>query len=707
MSFLAPLFLVGALAVAAPVIFHLIRRTTRERKVFSSLMFLLPTPPRLTHRSRLEHLLLLLLRCLALGLLALGFSRPFLRKTAPNDVASGQAKRIVVLVDVSASMRRAGLWPEARDRVAAVLRTVTPVDQVAVYTFGRQASPLVSFEEWKAALPDARSALVASRLDATAPGWSGTHLGNALISAAEALSDADAEMKTAPGPRRIVLVSDLQAGSALDSLQAYDWPKGLELQVEPLKARNPTNAGLQLVADSPDADSQAAVAVRVRVSNAADSTREQFRVGWARADGGDFAGAAVDAYVPPGQSRVMAVPVPANATGLQQIVLRGDDEDFDNRVYVMPPEKQQLSVAYFGSDAADDIHQPLFFLQRALPDNPHLSVKVIAHASSSALSPVEERDTKLFFVTEPLAAGTAAALREQLLAGKTVVFAPKSSSAAPTLAQLLGIEGLALEEVQPPSYAMLAEIDFQHPLFAPFADPRYSDFTKIHVWKYRRVKADAIPGARVLAKFDSGDPALLEIPVGKGRLLALMAGWNPEDSQLAVSSKFVPLLYSMLELGGGLQAQNSQISVGDPIPLAASAGAAEAVTVRLPDGTTAALPAGTANFERTAQPGIYQLNLGLRTTRVAVNLDAAESRTAPLPADQLERYGAPGPQPAPNVAREARREALLQGAEAENRQKLWRWFLVATMAVLLIESVLAGWTARRQAASVPTGGMTP
>ena len=70
MSFLAPLFLLGGLAVGLPIVFHLIRRTTREQKVFSSLMFLLPTPPRLTKRSRLENWLLLLLRCLALGLLA-------------------------------------------------------------------------------------------------------------------------------------------------------------------------------------------------------------------------------------------------------------------------------------------------------------------------------------------------------------------------------------------------------------------------------------------------------------------------------------------------------------------------------------------------------------------------------------------------------------------------------------------------------------
>ena len=54
MSFLAPFFLLGGLALALPVIFHLVRRTTKERTVFSSLMFLMPTPPRLSRRSRLE-----------------------------------------------------------------------------------------------------------------------------------------------------------------------------------------------------------------------------------------------------------------------------------------------------------------------------------------------------------------------------------------------------------------------------------------------------------------------------------------------------------------------------------------------------------------------------------------------------------------------------------------------------------------------------
>src|SRR5687768_3903247 len=146
MNFLAPLFLLGGLALAGPIIYHLIRRATRERTLFSSLMFLLPSPPRLSKRHRLEHILLLILRCLALALLALGFARPFFRQTQLNDPTAAQPKRILVLIDVSASMRRAGLWDEARARVDAVVRRAGPADQVALFTFDRQATPLVPFE---------------------------------------------------------------------------------------------------------------------------------------------------------------------------------------------------------------------------------------------------------------------------------------------------------------------------------------------------------------------------------------------------------------------------------------------------------------------------------------------------------------------------------------------------------------------------------
>jgi len=76
-------------------------------------------------------------------------------------------------------------------------------------------------------------------------------------------------------------------------------------------------------------------------------------------------------------------------------------------------------------------------------------------------------------------------------------------------------------------------------------------------------------------------------------------------------------------------------------------------------------------------------------------LDPAESRTAPLGADELERLGVPASRQIPVAAHEVQRKARLQNAELESRQKLWRDILIAAMAMLLLESWLAGRTARR------------
>lgn len=413
--------------------------------------------------------------------------------------------------------------------------------------------------------------------------------------------------------------------------------------------------------------------MRVRVSNAADSKREQFKLGWARPSAQPGAapesvGTPIDVYVPPGQSRVWNVPLPKGAADLNLITLRGDDEEFDNAVYVIPAAQQRANVLWIGTDVAEDVKQPLFFLRRAFAETPRVAVRITAVTPGAPLLPDDVKAANLIFLADAVSSETASALRAQALEGKIVVVAAKSTAVGPALGTLVGREGLAMDEAKPSNYAMFGEIDFQHPLFAPFADPRFSDFTKIHVWKYRRLDATAIPGARVVAKFDNGNPALIEVPAGKGKVFVFAAGWQPEDSQLAVSSKFVPLMWSLLEMTGSVGTVVTQYTVGEKV-----------------------------GGEVRTQPGIYAITEPGRQVRVAVNLDPNESRTAPLSADELEQLGVPLAKAKVDPAQPVDNKTFLQGIEAENRQKLWRWFIAATLAVLLVESALAGWTARRAA----------
>ena len=692
MSFLTPLFLLGALAVAAPILFHLIRQTSKEETKFSSLMFLLASPPRVTRRSRLEHILLLVLRSLVLCLLAFAFARPFLNMVQTDAAATGPGRRIVILVDTSASMRREGVWADARARAELFLRDTTPADHIALFTCDRDVKRLVTFEQWDSTAAGQRATIAVAALAKVTPTWHGTHLGNALVTAASVLDEAPAEGQPQLRERRVILISDLQEGSHLDALQAYEWPKGAELVIEPVKAKRPTNAGLQLIADSDDNEKKPGEAfVRVRVSNSTDAKRELFQVGWQLTDGKDFLGKPQDVYVPPGQSRVVALTPPPVSVQADRITLRGDDEPFDNNIYLIPPEAARINVLYLGAESASDTTKPLYFLQRAFPATRKQIVQILARPTTGQLLPTDT-EAPLVIVTDALSDERAAAVRRLLTDGKTVLLALKSTTVGHTLGQLAGGVALTADEAKVPSYAMLAEIDFQHPLFAPFADPRFSDFTKIHFWKYRRIDPTQLPGSRVVAKFDTGDPALLQLPVGKGALYVLTSGWQPVDSQLALSSKFLPLLFSLLEQAGGIRPLITQHTVGDTVPLAATN---SAVRVTRPDGTVLTLGAGTAAVIRTDQPGIYTAVSGTATQRFAVNLDPQESKTAAMPVEELEHLGLAVKRADKTTtvqAAEAKRH--LANAELESRQKLWRWLIAATLLFLTMETLLAGWLAK-------------
>ncbi len=692
MSFLAPLFLLGGLALAVPVVFHLIRRTTRERTPFSSLMFLFPTPPRLTKRSRLEHLLLLALRCLAILLLALGFARPFL-KQAVSAPPPGTARRVLLLVDTSASMRRATLWPDALGKVRDFLRHTTPLDQVSVFTFDRQLVPLVSFDQWNASPAGDRAALVQRKLADLSPGWSSTRLDSALIQAAETL--ADAEGKAASSAGEILLISDLQEGSHLEQLQGYEWPKRISVTVEALKSKHAGNASLQLMADS-DSASPAPERLRVRVSNTSDATREQFQIGWVRNGTRGFSGPAADAYVPPGQSRVITVPAPPAVVSGSRLVLQGDEEDFDDAAFSVPLEPVRLKVLYLGNEQAGDPRKPLYFLRRAFQETGRQAIEVRAQPPGAAVTLSDLQDASLVVVADALPDGLADALHADAERGKTLVCVLKNPDAGPTLARLAGIGVVEATEVRPNTYAMLADIDFRDPLFAPFADPKFSDFTKIHFWRYRRLDPTRFSGARAVAKFDSGDPALMNVPVGRGQLLVLTSGWQPEDSQLALSTKFVPLLYSMLEAAGVRLSPPRLYHVGDVIPLSqglrSPAGGGEVVT---PEGARVRIDSGQTNFAAALTPGTYTFISGQTSNRFAVNLDPAESRTAPLSIEEFERLGVPLASQTSQVAAISAAKSRLLDTELESRQKLWRWLLVGALAILLLETWLAGRTMRR------------
>src|SRR5919106_6290967 len=197
MSFLTPLFFIGAAALAAPILVHLVRRTRARKIQFPALVFVRQVPQRTIRRRTLQNVLLLLLRCLAILLLVIAFARPFFTGGS-SAKATSAAGATVILIDNSLSMRRENLFAEAQRRAEATIDEARADEQIAVLSFDKRYAVINRFTTDKNRLLTAVKTLSA--------GWDGTDYEQALRGAESLLGEIQTN-----GPKRIVMISDFQA----------------------------------------------------------------------------------------------------------------------------------------------------------------------------------------------------------------------------------------------------------------------------------------------------------------------------------------------------------------------------------------------------------------------------------------------------------------------------------------------------------------
>ena len=677
MSILAPLFLMALGGLALPLILHLVRRTPKGKQQFSSLMFLSPTPPRLTRRSRLDQVLLLLMRLAALALLAFAFARPFLRENSLLAVTDLQQRRVALLIDTSASMRRGDLWKQALAAAEKELDGLAPQDEVALYTFADRVQNIVGFPTDGKVVSTAPADVVRQALKQVELTWSAGDMGSAITTLAAELAAANDVAQSHAIPQ-LVVISDFQRGNRVDALQGFEWPQDVRVVPRQLALKQTSNATLQFL--PPEAD-KADDEPRVRVSNAADSLTDQFFVRWFDPKEPNGTAGEVPVYVPPSQSRVIRLPrQPSNLTA-DRLMLRGDAQDFDNTFYVVPPRQQQIALAYFGDDTADDPAGLQYYLRLATADDPLRQVSFTALKSDAAFP----MNAPQIVVATNISNSSQQSLQTYVEQGGVLLCVPKDHSAAASLTTLIpGLEVLpAKTERKENDFQLLGEINFADPIFQPFANPRYNDFTRIHFWQHRAVKLPAETKIRVLARFDNGDPWLLETSLGKGRIWAMTSGWQPDDSQLAVSSKFLPLVGSLLDQACGASRALAAGIVNAPVALPRDRTAG--LIVQSPSGEKELIATDATEFRETNEPGIYQAASGQLDFRFAVNVAASESDTTPLPVEQLEQLGLKIGQSV-TAAERLNRERQRRDTELESRQQFWRWLVIGCLSILILET---------------------
>jgi len=734
MSFLAPLYLAGLIAIAGPILFHIIRRTPKGQVPFSTLMFLESSPPRVTSRSRIEHWLLLLLRAAAVILLAMAFSRPFLRQAEDQLVASS-GERVVILLDTSASMRRDSLWTDAVAECRKTIDALADDDTAALYTFNQSLQKELSIEDWQQLERGQAKTLLLKRLDELKPGWGGTDLGEILPDAVSAAIEASEENKAA-GATRIVLISDLQRGSRVDALQAVDWPETLTVDVRPVATKKHSNAGVQIVGDA-----RGERGLRVRIENSLDSTLDRFDVLISDAAAKSSLPRVVPAVVqvsqearssdiqqvslettaaepfarrgvlvPPGQSRIVRFDdVPDEWLGVE-VSLTGDETSFDNRVWSARLQPAVVPVVYYGAGARNDPESLRFYVEGALLPTPERTIDFVSADETLAEAALQTQG--LIIVARELTPDEVQSVRAAVQRGSHVVSVGQSVVECRQAFELAGQSAPEVAEADVSNYAMLSDVDVTHPLLSAYADAKLANFSSLTIWKYRTIAglnvvdrsailrsdrgaisdSDAKLTTHTLAKLDGRSPGIVELDADPGRVTLFTFGWFDDQSNFFRWSRFPPLLKELVDATPGRIETPTRLTVGQTVALSDFAGKlADQVKVTPPSESWSSSQDSAAEVP-LSEPGIYRLKWdsenGTQDVRLAANLDPLESRTSPLGLDELIALGVPVSENSAPLSLEETRQ--LQARELESRQRFWQWIILAALLLLLAESWLAG-----------------
>jgi hypothetical protein len=725
--------------VAVPILIHFFFRRRHRVVRWAAMEFLLAALRKQKRRIEVENLVLLLLRCAAILLLALAVARPAVEAAGLNPFGGGGARAVVCIVDTSTSMdaqytARSSL-ERARERAGRVLMDLPDASKVTVVATRDDSSgggPRALIENANPA--EARLRLAGARLS-----YGPNDLGAVFRLAGNKLADL-------AGLRLVVFVTDLQrrdwfgtgrpgGAAAARSQNVFTALRGL-LRGGPEDAEAPPVVVLDVGGEGPanvviseftvEEDRQALagelLGLRVRLINygsaAAKGTLSIYIA--RRADGQWEKRWAESLEVPP------SVGLTAKATERPPMIRLAADSEGPIR----------FKAVFRPASGADD--------RLALDSERHLALRVrppvrILPVSSflEALSilrdietlemidlldpiyPTEFKGRDLSQVDVVLWADAEIHDFDEASALKLEEFVRKGGGLLAYLgfyAQAGRVNRLFFKDKGEGLFPMLLDEgqemykDEEHPRFidlqpdevqahALFKETLNPYFRSPDIIAYRRIAA-GYPESSVVARYDAGDPAVLEHRLGAGRVIVVTT--TPDERGFRLNGSLLPAIVFFNAA--------HYLVFDDPRQRNATVG--ETFRVHLPRDTREIMiepPEQASGISQepiedaskpfpltTAYPGFYRVTArGVTATGAsavtvekvfdfAAGLDPREGDLRRVPAPELKRaYGGI------NLHFTANVEKVLPRAAAGSGSELSRTLLGCVVFVLFLELALA------------------
>ena len=685
MGLLAPAFLAGFLAIAIPVVIHMIHRERRETVVFPSLMFLRKIPYKSVRRQKLRHLLLLAVRCLAIAIVVAAFARPFLDRQLSSAPTGSDGREVVILLDRSYSMGYGSRWARATTAARNVAHEARANDRVSVIAFDATAAQVVE--------PTPDAGRVDRVLATLTPGSAPTKYAPAFRMAAQILGASE------QARREIVLISDFhRVGFTPNDDVAL--PLRTSVRTVDVSRGESGDAAVVSVALSRQRDGERARAtVTARVANlgtverAVDATLE-------------LAGRVVETrrvrLAPRTTSQVVFRAASVSASATRAAVRVPRDSQPANDVFYFTVAEESGASALVIEPAGARANQSLFLARAwAVADDPTVRVDV---RSTSVFTPADLRGRSLIVLNEAdLPAGAVGEqLRGLVQGGAILVVVPGERGAVGLTpewrAVLPASVGPARDHV-----GRWASADFSNALFEPFRGTGRADFSSVTMTRYRAL--NAVNGGLVIARLDDGAPLMVERAHGAGRVLMWALSMDANWTDAPFHPLWVPLLHQLARRS----IAGNEVRPWFTAPHVLDLSREGSVVVEAPSGQrTRITPDSAPRSVELRERGFYEVRGGSTAIGagrpVAVNVDLTESDLSHFdPAELVASVTARSERGADGANR-----SLFDGTaqELERRQAVWWYLLFAAVLVLAAETVFSNRLSRRVVRQPEAGATT-
>lgn len=743
------MFYAGAVCAAIPILIHLLNRRRFRRIRWAATQFLLEANRQNRRRLRIEELILLSLRCLAMLLVGMMLARIFVRpQTLAALLGSRGGTDYIVLIDDSFSMALRDTAGETGEETATVFeRGLTAVERLVGWL--REESPESGLTILTTSRPDqpviAESSL--SRLDPAAfrqlwrnrtPSYRRADLPQAFAAVRKML-DARRATETF-----VYLVSDFQR---------TDWPtqeptgtsEENSVPMAPLAGYDQTGRSLKVVlvdAGSESTDNLAVTSVEIRQAQAVAGIGTRLVARVANFGATESPAGTMQVYL--GQAGQPTVPVPAIPPGQEievpievtfpqpgsaalTVEWRPDALPVDNSRFCAVPVDRAIRVLIVnGEPSPDPYEDEAFLLSVALrPQGRQFSGNEVTVINEDELDQTDPAGFHVVMLVNVARVSEIAATRlESYVAGGgglAVFTGDQVDVEAYNRILFRNGTGLLPARLSEPLAApgdkpgiRIGEMNTNHPALRPFRNLVPTCFEAALVWAYcpaaepatASVPAGTRPtqAAATLLRLDNAEksPLILEREFQAGRVWLITTSADKEWNNLPDHPIFVVLLMEMTQHLARRPTRADRQLVGSPLtlPLDASRHQPTALvrTPAYPEEPAVTVQAeadpGTnetsIRWTQTQRPGIYQIELtdqsgGRTIEQAAVNVDNTESDLRRVRRDELEQVMAGW------SWEYVRAEDLARSAAGGSRRELWPVLLVLLALVLMTEQTLAWW----------------